>query len=150
MKRASHRRRAAPSSSAVIVAILPISPAHAALRGIVQALAASLAGANGHKEFDGARGEDDLIDAFLSDRIDRVAGDRIQASKLADAFAEWAKARGAPPWSCRRLAIALKKRGLRSKHSGVNWWLDVTLRRGIKNAAESECRPWKKTRAVRK
>jgi hypothetical protein len=146
MKRASHRRRAARPSSVAIVAILPISPAHDALREIVRALTESLAAGKNHNKFDGRGDDRDAIERFLAECTVREIGGRVQASVLAEAFGRWAKAHGVSPLSSKRLATALKQRRFTSKHSGCNWWCDINLKSAANSFAQDAARTNKRVR----
>jgi hypothetical protein len=149
MKRASRRRPAAAAvpRGAVVVVILPAASSLDTLRAVLA------------QAFDGnspspttvpaVTGGEDLIDAFLKECVDQVAGWRTQASVLAREFAKWAKTRGIPPLSCKAFAMAMKQRGFESKHSGKNWWLGLKLKCGTNASAEDLRRTSKRVRQPR-
>jgi hypothetical protein len=148
MKRASRRRPAAAAAlpGAVVVVILPAASTLDTLRAVLaQAFDGNLPSPSAAPAITG----DDLIDAFLSECVDRVPGCRTQASVLAREFAKWAKTRGIAPLSCKALAIELKRRGFLSKHSSKNWWLGLKLKCSANASAEGLRRTSKRVRQRR-
>lgn len=149
MKHASRRRpvaAAVPPGAVVIVILPPASSLDTLLRAVLtQAFDGNAPSPSAVPAVTG----EDLIDAFLSECVDQVVGCRTQASLLAREFAKWAKTRCIAPLSCKALAIALKRRGFLSKHSGKNWWLGIKLKCSTNASAEDLRRTSKRVRQRR-
>jgi putative DNA primase/helicase len=73
------------------------------------------------------RSDSDPLGRFISACLSASAGDREQSSSVHDVFKAWARANGEREWSNKGMTGALRERGYQSKHSDVNWWLDVRL-----------------------
>lgn len=69
----------------------------------------------------------EAIDRFISQHIKPSRGDRIQSSKLHEAFEKWCLAQGEASWSMRRFSLALKTRGYLKIASSQMWWRDIAL-----------------------
>lgn len=130
--RAVEAARAAQAEA--LAAGLDRRPFDAALRALTDALALSVAPAAPLRapQGDGATG--DLVADFLSARVRRAVGARVQAWPLMLAHGAWAARAGRPAMTPHALARRLAELGLRKRLSGGRtWYLDVALAEG--NAA---------------
>lgn len=73
------------------------------------------------------RRDSDPCGQFLEICVVSAPGKRVRASTMHEVFNAWAKASAAREWTMKGLAMALKERGLQSRHSNGMWWLDVDL-----------------------
>lgn len=87
------------------------------------------------------RRDSDPLGRFLDACVQPDAGGRVQASVLHAVFNAWAKANSAAEWSAKGLASALKERGVESRHSDVNWWLNIRLTKVVADFVDAEGRP---------
>ncbi|MFN3615547.1 MAG: hypothetical protein ACK4WC_13450 [Rubrimonas sp.] len=98
-------------------------PYAAALRALHDALSAAV--------MDPARMDDDAAALFVSHRLRRVVGLRVQAKTLFDAFNAFAADQGHPAQSPHAVAARLRDLGLRKHLSGGRtYYMDVTLADG--------------------
>jgi hypothetical protein len=70
----------------------------------------------------------DPLTRFLSECTERVSDqERIQSSHLHQACCSWARLNGEDEWTATALGLELKRRGFKSLHSNVNYWLGLRL-----------------------
>ena len=69
----------------------------------------------------------DLVKLFVAECVVSAPGERVAVSAMHVLFNAFAKARGAEPWSIKRLSLALQFHGFRRLHSDTIWWRDLRL-----------------------
>ena len=89
------------------------------------------------------RRDSDPCGRFLEYCVAASSGDRVRSSDMHALFCAWAKVSSVPEWTPRGLALALKEKGLVSKHSNGMWWLGVKLTRGIGDFVDVDGKPLK-------
>lgn len=77
------------------------------------------------------RTDSDPLGRFLAACVEVIPGERVQSSVMHDVFKAWARANGEREWTNKGMSGALRERGFHSKHSDVNWWIDVRLIRSV-------------------
>ena len=75
--------------------------------------------------------ENDPLGRFLSYCIEIDPGSRIQASRMHELFAAWAKATGGPDWSIQFLKKKMQGKGYSSKQSNGMQWLGLKAVRQV-------------------
>lgn len=68
------------------------------------------------------------LQRFLSDYTVSSPGDRVQSSKLYQAFEVWCRALGATACTQRSFSLAMADAGYRRMHSNVVFFLDISLK----------------------
>jgi putative DNA primase/helicase len=87
------------------------------------------------------RSDSDPLGRFIDACVIHDAGGRIQASEFHQVFVAWARCNGATEWTAKGLASALKERGYESKHSNVNYWLNVKLTKSVNDFVDMDGKP---------
>jgi putative DNA primase/helicase len=73
------------------------------------------------------RDDSDPLGRFLAECVEAASGERVSSQAMHRLFVAWARADGEREWSQKGLAMALKERRFRSKHSNGMSWLDCRL-----------------------
>lgn len=82
------------------------------------------------------REENDLMGRFVADCVAADTGGQVAAKTLHELFAAWQEAMGllpasGKPWSEKKVAQEMGKKGYKTKKSSCMWWLDVRLTKAM-------------------
>ncbi|MCB9993107.1 MAG: hypothetical protein H6873_05570 [Hyphomicrobiaceae bacterium] len=69
----------------------------------------------------------DFVRTFLAERTAETPGGRVQASRLKEAYDEWARETDAPSMTARAFAMCLDEIGIRKTQSNVNFYLGLRI-----------------------
>jgi putative DNA primase/helicase len=91
------------------------------------------------------RADSDPLGRFIDACVQPDAGGRVQATEFHQVFVAWARCNGATEWTSKGLAGALKERGFESKHSNVNYWMNVKMTKSVNDFVDHEGKPIKQS-----
>ena len=82
------------------------------------------------------REENDLMGRFIADCVIKDVGGQVAAKALHGLFGAWQEAMGllpvsGKPWSEKKIASEMDKKGYKNRKSSCMWWLDIALTRTV-------------------
>jgi putative DNA primase/helicase len=89
------------------------------------------------------REDSDPLGRFMKACVASELKGRVQSSVLYALFCAWAKANGEREWTPTGFGRAMRERGIRSKHSDVNWWLGIRMIKTVDDFVDSDGVPRK-------
>lgn len=87
------------------------------------------------------RRDSDPLGRFLEACTEPAKGERVQAMPLHQLWVAWATANSATAWTAKGFANAMIERGFQSKHSNVNWWLDLRATKTVNDFVDNDGKP---------